>query len=97
MLGALMELAPLPNVFIFLPIVLIFLQLRLVVLRLSIIALSFALWVGTAFSMLMLFGVRKPKLPRILFKLPLDFENISIGSAQGRDVHKIYLFLDVSM
>jgi hypothetical protein len=54
MLGALMEIAPLPSVFLCLPIVLILLWIRLVVLRLSIIAPSFVLWVGAAFSLLLL-------------------------------------------
>jgi hypothetical protein len=52
--GALMELTPLPSVFLCLPIVLLCLWLRLVVLRLSILSLSFVLWVGAAFSLLLL-------------------------------------------
>jgi hypothetical protein len=51
--GALMELTPLPSVFLCLPIVLLCLWLRLVVLRLSILSLSFVLWVGAAFSLLL--------------------------------------------
>jgi hypothetical protein len=29
------------------------------------------------------FGQSRPKLPRLLFELPLDFECISVGRAQG--------------
>jgi hypothetical protein len=32
-----------------------------------------------------------------MFKLMLYFDNISIGQAQGRDVHKLHFCLDVSM
>jgi hypothetical protein len=38
-----------------------------------------------------------PKFLCLLFKLMLDFDSISIGRAQGRDVQKLYFGLDVSM
>jgi hypothetical protein len=37
------------------------------------------------------------ELPRLFFKLLLDFDNILIGGTKGQDVHKIHLFIDLSM
>ena len=93
----LMEVAPLPGIFLCLSGVLLCLRLGLVVLILSIFALSFVLWVGAALSWLLLCGVPKPKLSRILFDLLLNFDGISVGRAQGWDVHKFHFSLDVSM
>jgi hypothetical protein len=52
--GALMEVTPLPGIFLHLPIVLLFLWLGLVVLRFPIFSLSFVLWVGASLSLLLL-------------------------------------------
>jgi hypothetical protein len=97
MLGALMEVAPLPDIFLCISSVVLFFQLEMVVLRISIFYLSFFLWVGASLSFLFLCGVPRPKLSHLLFKLFLDFDDISVGHAQGRDVKKIHFGLDVSM
>ena len=85
------------SVFLCLPIVLLDFILRLAFLRLSILYMSFFLGVGVSFTILLLWGVPRHKIPHLLFKILLDFENISIGYAQGRDVQKIHLCLDVYM
>ena len=38
-----------------------------------------------------------PKLSHLFLELMLDFDGISIGCAQGRDVHKFHIGLDVYM
>jgi len=95
--GALMEVAPLTDIFLHLPIVLICLQLGIVFLRFPIFSLSFFLRVGATLALLLLWGVYRPKLSRLLFKLMLDFDGISIGRAQGRNVQKLHFGLDLSM
>ena len=97
MQAALMEVAPLPSIFLCLFSVLLCLQLGLVVLILSIFYLYFFLWVGAALSWLFLCGFPRPKLSRLLFEILLDFDGISIGHAQGRDVYKFHFGMDVSM
>jgi hypothetical protein len=52
--GALMEVAPLPGIFLHLPIVLLCLWLGLVVMRFPIFSLSFVLWVRDSLSLLLL-------------------------------------------
>jgi hypothetical protein len=52
---------------------------------------------GAALSFILLYRVPRPKLSRPLFEILLDFDDISIGRAQGRDVHKFHFGLDVSM
>jgi hypothetical protein len=47
--------------------------------------------------LVLLWGVTKPKFPHLLFELLLDFDDISVGRAQGRDVQKFHFGLDVSM
>ena len=96
-LGSLMELTPLPNVFLCLLIVLLCLRIRMVFLILSILSLCFVLRVGATFSLLLLWGVHRPKLSRLLFKLLLDFNSILIGCAQGWDVQKLHFILHVSI
>ena len=51
---ALMKLAPLPSVFLYILIVLIWLQIILLFLRFSILSLPFVLWVGASLSLLLL-------------------------------------------
>ena len=97
MSGALMEVAPLLGIFLCLFGVLIWLRLGLVVLILSIFSPSFVLWVGATLSWLFLWGVLRPKLPRLLFELLLNFDDVSVGRAQGWDVQKFHFGLDVSM
>jgi hypothetical protein len=97
MLGALMEVTPLPGIFLCLSGVLVFLQPGLVVLRLSVFALSFIPQVGVALSWILLWGVPRPKLLLLLFELLLDFDSILVGHAQGWYVQKIHFGLDVSM
>jgi hypothetical protein len=91
-----MEVSPLPDIFLHLSIVL-FLWLGIVVPRFTIFSLSFFLWVVASHSLLLLWGVPRPKLLCIFFKIMLNFDDISIGQAQGGDVQKINFFLDVSM
>jgi hypothetical protein len=38
-----------------------------------------------------------PELPCLLFKILLNFDDISVGRAQGQDVQKFHFRLDVSM
>jgi hypothetical protein len=57
-----MEITPLPGIFLHLAIVLLCLWLGLVVLRFPIFDLSFFLWVGASLSLLLLLGVPRPKL-----------------------------------
>jgi hypothetical protein len=97
MSGALIEVTLLHVVSLCLSIILLYLQLRLVVLRLSMFSLPFFLWFGASLSLLMLLGISKPKMSCILFNIMLEFDNISIGHAQGRYVQKIHLCLDVSI
>jgi hypothetical protein len=92
-----MEVTPLHGIFLRLPIVLIFLWIRLVFLRFSIFSLPFFLWVGDSLALLLLRGVPRPKFSHLLFKILLNFDNISIGRAQGQDIQKLHLCLDVSM
>ena len=88
---SLMEVTSLSAVFLCLSSVLLCLQLGLVVLILSIFAMSFVFWVGAALSWLLLWGVPRPKLSCLLFELLLDFDDISVGCAQGWDVQKFYI------
>jgi hypothetical protein len=76
-----MEFVPLPGIFLCLSCVLIFLWLGLVFLILSIFSISFVMWVGASLSWLFLCGVPKPKFPRLLFDLLLDFDSILLGRA----------------
>ena len=92
-----MEVAPLPCVFLCLSSVLICLRLGPVVLILSIFALSFFRWVGATLSWILLWGVPRPKLSRLLFELLLNFDGVSVGCAQGWDVQKFHFSQDVSM
>ena len=78
---ALREVAPLPGIFLCLFGVLLCLRLILVVLILSIFSLTFVWWVEATLSWLLLCGVPRPKLLRLLFELLLDFDGISVGRA----------------
>jgi hypothetical protein len=90
MLVDLMEVTPLPGIFLCLSgvllclsSVLLCLRSRLVVLRQSVFSLSFILWVGAAISWLLLSRVTRSKLSCLLFELLLDFDDILVGRAQG--------------
>jgi len=92
-----MEVAPLSSIYICLSIVLLYLWIRLVVLRFSIFSLIFVIQVRAALSLLLLWEIPRPKMPRLLFKILLDFDDISMGRSQGQDVQKYSLCQDVSM
>jgi hypothetical protein len=78
-----MEVTPFPGIFLCLSSVLICLWLGLIVLMLCIFSLSFVFRVGDALSLFLLLEVPMPKFPHLLFELLLDFDDMSIGYAQG--------------
>ena len=92
-----MEVAPLPAILLCLSSVLLCLWLGLVFLILSIFSLSFVRWVGDTLSYILLCGVPRPKLPRLLFEILLNFDGISVACTQGRDIQKLHFGMDVSM
>jgi hypothetical protein len=78
-----MEVTPLPGIFLCLSGVLLCLQLGWVVLILSIFSLTFFMWVGATLSCLLLRGVTRPKLSRLLFEILLNFDDVLVGHAHG--------------
>ena len=87
-----MELTPLSHVLLCLRGVFLCLWLRWIILCRPALDLSFALWFGTAFSLL---KICRSKVSIFLFKLLLNLDIVSIHRTDQGDVQEIHLILDV--
>ena len=87
-----MELTPFSSVLVWLHGVVLCLRLWQVVLSCHALALSFVLWFGGTFHLLL---IRRSKVLLLLFEFMLNLSSILICRTKWGDVEELHLFLNV--
>ena len=90
--GALMELTPLSHVLLWLCGVVLFLWLSRVVFSRHALALSFVLWFGSTFPLLLM---RRSKVSLLLFEFLLNLGSIPVCRTKRGDVKELHFLLNV--